>query len=67
VNGFCVAIDDAAALADAVGRVLSLPDNEWRRMSTHAFQTVEGSSWDNSAKQFEATLVKAAARRSVGA
>jgi glycosyltransferase involved in cell wall biosynthesis len=67
VNGFCVAIDDSAALAKAVGRVLSLPDDEWRRMSTHAFQTVESSSWDNSAKQFEAALVKAAARSLVGA
>ena len=56
-NGFCVAVDDAAALQQATERVLNLTPNEWARMSERAFETVRESTWERSARQFEQVLV----------
>jgi glycosyltransferase involved in cell wall biosynthesis len=57
VNGWCVDVDDADALAQAAQRVLALADDEWRSMSAAAFDTVRHSSWENSARLFEHTLL----------
>ncbi len=65
VNGFCVEIDDAAALADRTARILSMADEEWRNLSIGAFQTVAGSTWNYSARQFESALGRVAGSNSV--
>ena len=61
-NGYCVEVDDALALEQAVERVLTLPPADWLRMSEGAFETVRESTWERSARQFEQVLVEAAAR-----
>ncbi len=61
-NGYCVAVDDALALEQAVERILTLPSADWARMSERAFETVRESTWERSARQFEQVLMEAAAR-----
>jgi glycosyltransferase involved in cell wall biosynthesis len=55
-NGFLVDVDDVDALAGAAERVLGLPDESWREMSSQAYATVAGSSWENSARMFVEAL-----------
>jgi glycosyltransferase involved in cell wall biosynthesis len=59
VNGWCVDINDVDGLAQGAQRVLSLSDEDWRTLSRGAFQTVEHSSWEASARMFERALVTA--------
>lgn len=66
VNGFLVEVDDIDALADAVDMILSISNDEWMAMSEQAYKTVEHSSWDDSAAQFEKALVNACARSGRG-
>jgi len=61
-NGFCVAVDDAAALQQATEQVLNLAPEGWVRMSERAFETVRESSWERSARQFEQVLLEAVSR-----
>lgn len=63
VNGVLADIDDAAGLTAGAEYLLSLDDAQWRAASQAAYQTVEASSWENSARLFEAALDKAVARR----
>jgi glycosyltransferase involved in cell wall biosynthesis len=65
-NGVLVDVDDVSALAGAVEWVLQQPDEAWRTLSSNAFETVAGSSWDVSAAMFEKALVNAQARASRG-
>jgi hypothetical protein len=55
-------VDDVAGLTAGAAWLLGLPDEEWRRVSENAYQTVATSSWEASAKMFEAALLGAAAR-----
>jgi glycosyltransferase involved in cell wall biosynthesis len=57
VNGWCIDVDDVDALAQAAQRVLALSDADWRAMSQHAFETVQHSSWEASARSFEQVLI----------
>jgi glycosyltransferase involved in cell wall biosynthesis len=57
VNGWCVAVDDVDALAQAAQRVLALCDADWRALSQRAFETVQHSSWEASARMFEQVLI----------
>jgi glycosyltransferase involved in cell wall biosynthesis len=59
VNGALVEIDDAEGLARAAHSILMLPDEQWRRVSDAAFETVRDSSWERCADQFEAALIRA--------
>jgi glycosyltransferase involved in cell wall biosynthesis len=61
-NGILADVDDVAGLTEGAAWVIGLTDAEWRRVSENAFQTVATSSWDASAKMFEAALVGAVAR-----
>jgi glycosyltransferase involved in cell wall biosynthesis len=55
-NGYLVEVDDVDALTERIESVLSLADEDWRRMSQNACDTVRDSSWKNSADMFESAL-----------
>lgn len=61
-NGMLADIDDVDGLAHGVESVLALGDEAWRDLSEHAFQTVASSTWEASARLFEAALVNACRR-----
>lgn len=63
VNGWCVAVDDVDALAQAAQRVLALGDADWRALSQRAFETVQHSSWEASARMFEHVLIGRSAQK----
>jgi glycosyltransferase involved in cell wall biosynthesis len=55
-GGMLVPHDDPAAMAEAIVKICSLADNEWRRLSDAAYATVAGYSWDDATERFEAAL-----------
>jgi glycosyltransferase involved in cell wall biosynthesis len=57
VNGALADIDDAEALAAAVLRILRASDAEWSALSEGSARTVANSSWERSARLFEAALI----------
>ncbi len=63
VNGACVAIDDADALARHAKQFLELPPAQWRLASEAAFRTVADSSWEKSVDLFEQVLLGVAVSR----
>ncbi|KRR28017.1 hypothetical protein CQ14_08580 [Bradyrhizobium lablabi] len=68
-NGVLVDIDDVSGLADGIEWVLTRNEDDWRKLSSNAYATVEESSWKSSASMFEEALKNAcrrAARREVG-
>jgi len=58
-NGHLVAIEDAAALADRLLRVLTLPEPQWQAMSTAAHQTATRYTWDDATDLLEQALRQA--------
>jgi glycosyltransferase involved in cell wall biosynthesis len=61
-NGVLVDVDDVAGIVAGVQWILGLSDSEWQALSDSAYQTVENSSWENSAKLFEKALINACER-----
>jgi glycosyltransferase involved in cell wall biosynthesis len=61
-NGVLVRKDDVEGFAAGVGWVLSRSDQEWRELSSNALATILAGSWEQSAKLFEAALVRACDR-----
>ena len=57
VNGALADVDDVAGLAAAVLRILRLDPQQWRELSEGAARTVADSSWERSARLFEAALM----------
>ncbi|MEO6437302.1 MAG: glycosyltransferase family 4 protein [Tepidisphaeraceae bacterium] len=55
-GGVLVDHDNPAAMAEAIVKVCSLADNEWRRLSEAAYATVTGYSWTDATEKFEAAL-----------
>ena len=62
VNGHLVAVDDSAALAEQLFKVLSLPEPQWLAMSQAAHRTAYQYSWDDATARFESALLKTVAR-----
>jgi glycosyltransferase involved in cell wall biosynthesis len=62
VNGVLVNVNDAQGLCDGLNLILSLPENDWKKMSQSAYETAMAGSWDDSCSQFEAALVNACRR-----
>jgi len=58
VNGALADVDDVAGLADGVLRILRLDAPGWRTLSDGAARTVADSSWERSARLFEAALIR---------
>ena len=58
VNGALADVDDVAGLAAGVSRILQLDAPRWRALSDGAARTVADSSWERSARLFEAALIR---------
>jgi glycosyltransferase involved in cell wall biosynthesis len=58
VNGALADVDDVAGLAAAVLAILRKDEHEWAALSQGAFETVRDSSWERSARMFEAALIR---------
>jgi len=65
-NGVLVDVDDSVGLANGVEWVLMRDESEWTTLSTNAFNTVIGSSWEASADMFETALFRACERAARG-
>ncbi len=57
VNGALAEVGDVRALADAVTAILRGSDAQWAALSEGAAATVADSSWERSARLFEAELI----------
>jgi len=57
VNGALADVDEVDGLAAGVLRVLALDAPHWRELSEGAARTVADSSWERSARLFEAALI----------
>jgi glycosyltransferase involved in cell wall biosynthesis len=66
-GGILVPHDDPAAMAQAIKRVCSMSDREWRTMSDAAYRTASGFTWEDAATLFEAALKQAIERQPAGA
>ena len=66
INGVLADVDDQIGLAKGAQWVLSQTDEDWRRLSSNAYATVESSSWQASAEMFEGALKKACRRSARG-
>jgi glycosyltransferase involved in cell wall biosynthesis len=62
-GGLLVPHDDPAAMADAIVRVCTMADAQWRELSDRALAVSALSTWDHAADRFEAVLERAAASR----
>ena len=62
VNGHLVDVKDDKALAGQVLRVLSLTDNDWKRMSDAAYRTATRYTWDDATELFEQALKRTVER-----
>jgi glycosyltransferase involved in cell wall biosynthesis len=69
-NGYLVDVDDHAALAERMLRVLRLPDAEWLEMSDSAYATACRYTWQDAAilmeKALEAAIGRSSAPRARG-
>jgi glycosyltransferase involved in cell wall biosynthesis len=65
-NGILVDIDDPAAIADGVEWVLSRSDEDWRVLSSNAYEAASSGSWEASAAMFERALEHACRRSARG-
>lgn len=62
-NGILVEVDDVIGLARGAAWILTLADDEWRRVSQSAYATVAESSWEASTNKFEQALEHACRKR----
>ena len=58
INGYIVPVNDHEKLAEAVINVLSLSNEDWLKMSAHAYQTAHSYTWDDATDHFEKKLVE---------
>jgi glycosyltransferase involved in cell wall biosynthesis len=63
VNGVLTEINDVHALASGLDWVLKRSPSQWADLSNAARRTVEDSSWNKSARLFEAALINFANRQ----
>ena len=64
-GGYLVRPEDPEDMADAIGRIVALPDDRWRAMSDIAHDTAGRSTWDDATDRFEAALIRAVERSRV--
>ncbi len=58
-GGMIVPMDDPAAMAREIERIVRLPDEQWRAMSDLAHQTATRYTWDDATDLFETALLRA--------
>jgi glycosyltransferase involved in cell wall biosynthesis len=56
LEGFIVPVGDADALADALRKVLTMPEPAWLEMSDAAHRKATSYTWNDAADRFEAAL-----------
>ena len=56
INGYLVDVDDAEGLANRLVHVLTLPEDEWKRMSDAAHATATRYTWDDATDLLEDAL-----------
>jgi glycosyltransferase involved in cell wall biosynthesis len=61
-NGVLTEVDDVDALAKGAQWVLSLNENDWKKLSVKVYETLSDSSWERSAALFEKALYHAIAK-----
>lgn len=59
-GGVLVPTEDPGALAEAIVKVCSLPDDEWRQLSEKALAAAARRSWDDASRLFEEALERVA-------
>jgi glycosyltransferase involved in cell wall biosynthesis len=59
LSGYLVPVGNSVAMADAVSRILELPDDKWRIMSQASHEISRRFDWDRSAKILEKALINA--------
>jgi glycosyltransferase involved in cell wall biosynthesis len=59
VSGHLVPVGDAPAMAEAIGRVLDLPGDDWAAMSRASYAVARRFDWDDSAERLEQALLAA--------
>jgi glycosyltransferase involved in cell wall biosynthesis len=59
-GGALVPMEDCAAMAREIQRIVTLPDPQWQQMSAAAYHTATRYTWDDAAARFEAVLKRAA-------
>ena len=59
--GVLVPMEDPRAMAEAILRVVGMPDPEWRALSGRAHEVATGYTWEQASDLFEAQVRKAAA------
>jgi glycosyltransferase involved in cell wall biosynthesis len=62
-GGILVPPDDAAAMAQAIVKVCSMPDADWRALSDTALKTATSYTWADAIDLMEQTLTKIGQRR----
>ncbi len=55
-GGKLIPIENAAAMADEIVKLVAMPLAEWRAMSDAAYATASRYTWDDATDQFEAAL-----------
>lgn len=55
-NGYLADVEDDAALADHLERVLNQTETQWRVMSDAAWQTATDYTWEHATERFEQSL-----------
>ncbi|MCO8120677.1 glycosyltransferase family 4 protein [Stieleria sp. TO1_6] len=59
-GGILVPVADIDATADAIVRMSTMDDAAWKKLSSVAYQTASGYSWQDAATRFESVLLAAA-------
>ena len=58
-TGYLVDLEDAEALAARTMEILSMNQDDWRRMSTRAYEKARAYTWTDAGQNFEAALFDA--------
>ena len=66
-GGVIVKPQDAIDMAKAIERVARMTSPEWKQMSELAYATARANTWDRNADLFEASLLRAIERKTMGA
>jgi glycosyltransferase involved in cell wall biosynthesis len=58
-GGILVPMEDPAAMASAIERVVAMSEPEWRDLSDNAYRTATRYTWEDATDRFEEALVRA--------
>jgi glycosyltransferase involved in cell wall biosynthesis len=61
-GGVLVGMEDIDGMAEAIGRIAEMSNEEWRAMSDAAYQISQSYSWERATDQFEAAVASVVSR-----